>query len=179
MQDFILAEFQGTYRAPHPDGIKDANMTKNFHVKVKMKRESLRAPGLNGLFATYYKSRLRTLYPDMIDTYMYDLVQATELDGKVIDNPKALSYEGLLKYVAKKMYPINVTLYSPNELRNQIVLYEEDHTGQQTLEGILTKHRGSELKTAAELQDVDDLIVVVSPAPSVGELLAGGKSKAK
>lgn len=179
-QSYFVAEFQGTYRAPHPDGVRDANVTKQFHVKVKMKRECLNAPGLNGLFDVYYKEFLRQRYPDLIDTYQFNLVEARELDGSVINNPKALSYEGLLAYIHTKRYLINVSLYSPQELRNQVVLYEEDKGGQQFLENKLQAMKGSMLATANELQSLDDVMVVVDEQPSVEALLSGGgKSKAK
>lgn len=185
---FILAEFRGSYRAPHPDGIRDANVTKEFHVKVKMKEDSLLAPGLNGLFATYYKGHLRKLYPEMIDTYMFDLVQATQLDGTPIDNPKAMSHDALLAHIAKKKYPINPLLYSTLELRDEVVLYEQDASGQQYLQNKRQLQKGSLLATAAELQGVEDLMVVVDApvkeqpvekvsAPSVDALLAGAKKK--
>jgi hypothetical protein len=181
MTDYILAEFKGTYRAPHPDGIRDQNVTRNFNVKVKMKRECLNAPGLNGFFGSYYKEFLRKLYPDMIDTYKYEMVQATELDGKPIDSPKALPYEGLLQYIFRKKYPINPTLYSPKELRNQINLYEEDPKGQQFLEEKLQRLRGNQLAIAAELQSMDDVISICSTEPPKAPAAVGrqpGKSAA-
>lgn len=163
MSDYILAEFKGTYRSPHPGGLRDQNVLKDFHVRVKMRRECLEAPGLNGLFANYYKEFLRRQYPDMIDTYMFDLVQATELDGSVILNPKALSYTGLLQYVASRRLPINTSLFSPTELRNEVVLFEHDPKGQQHLQALLEKRKGSTIAISAELQELDDVLVVVDP----------------
>lgn len=182
--DYILAEFKGTYRAAHPDGQRDVNVTKPFHVKVKMKASVIsdnRVLGLNGLFATYYKEFLRRMFPDMIDTYFFDLVEATEVDGTPIEHPKALSHKGLLEYISKKRYPINITLYTPGELRNEVMLYESDEKGQQKLESIRTELRGSELAVAAELQKLDDVLVVVDEAQqSVEDLLAApGKGKRK
>lgn len=164
--DYILAEFKGTYRAPHPDGIRDQSITKPFHVKVKMKREALKAPGMCGLFRVYYFEHLRKAYPDIQDTYNYELVQATELNGDVIDNPKALSYDGLLAYIKEKEYPINTLLYSPVELRNEVVLYEEDPKGQQFLQEKRLKVHGNAMKMAADLTEVDDLLVVVGAEPA-------------
>lgn len=163
MSDYFLAEFKGTYRAPHPGGLRDQNVTKDFHVRVKMRRECLEAPGLNGLFANYYKEFLRKQYPDMIDTYMFDLVQATELDGSVIDNPKALSYQRLVQYVTRRRLPVNTALYSPTELRNEVVLYEQDPKGQQHLQALLETRKGSTIAISAELQELDDVLVVVDP----------------
>lgn len=178
-EPFILAEFRGTYRSPHPQGIKDANVTKDFHVKVKMRRESLSAPGLNGLFACYYKELLRGLYPDMIDTYQFNLVQATELDGTIITDPKALSHENLLEYIAYKGYPINPGLYPPHELRNEVVLYEFDAKGQQHLQKKLQEQKGNMLEIAAMLHGLDDVIVVVGDSePSVTKVEAEAPSKA-
>ncbi|MBX9687083.1 MAG: hypothetical protein K2X27_10300 [Candidatus Obscuribacterales bacterium] len=176
MSDFILAEFKGTYRAPHPDGVRDANITKPFHVKVKMLRSNLKAPGLKGLFATYYKDFLRNAYTDMIDTYEFDLVQATELDGSVIHDPKALSYDGLLEHISRHHYPINPMLYPRHELRNEVVLYETDKAGQQHLQERLQKLKGNALETAAQLQRVEDVLVVVKPD---AEPVAAGKAKGK
>lgn len=181
---YILAEFKGTYRAPHPDGQRDLQVTRPFHVKVKMKAEVIhdsRVLGLNGLFATYYKEFLRRQFPDMVDLYFFDLVEATELDGTPIEHPKALSHSGLLQYLEKKKYPINCTLYTPAELRNEIMLYEVDKEGQQKLEGIRTELRGSELAVAAELQNLSDVMVVVDDThQSVEDLLSvAGKSKRK
>lgn len=186
-RNYILAEFKGTYRAPHPDGIKDANVTKQFNVKVKMKRESLKAPGLCGLFATYYKELLKTVkdkegnlvYRDMIDTYMYDLVQATELDGTVINNPKALSHERLISYIKEKEYPINALLYSSGELRNEVILYEEDPKGQQYLQNRRQKQKGHTLAISAEIQNLDDVIQVVGAErePELAAAASKGKSK--
>jgi len=182
MSDLFIAEFKGTYRAPSPEGIRDQNVTKPFHVKVKMKRECLKAPGLNGLFSTYYKEFLRKLYPDMIDTYMYDLVEAKELDGSIINNPRALSYENLLAFIRKEQLPINVGLYPPNELRNQVILYNEDPKGQKHLEGKLQALKGSMLAISAELQSLDDVIAIVKDDEDADmeDLLAtSGKSRAK
>ena len=141
--DFMLAEFKGTYRAPHPDGIKDQNIIKNFHVQVEMKKSFLKAPGLKGTFAVYYKELCKSMYPDMIDLYKFDLVEATELDGSPINNPKAMSYQDLVKYINEKQYPINIALYSQSELRNQVVLHEEDPKGQQKLQGITERTKGN------------------------------------
>jgi hypothetical protein len=181
MSDLFIAEFKGTYRAPSPDGIRDQNVTKPFHVKVKMKRECLKAPGLNGLFSTYYKEFLRNIYPDMIDTYMYDLVQATELDGTIINNPRALSYENLLKFISSERLPINVGLYPPNELRNQVILYQEDPKGQKHLEEKLQALKGNMLAISAELQSLNDVIAVVEEEDSEMEdlLATAGKGRTK
>ncbi len=176
MSDYILAEFKGTYRAPHPDGIRDQNITKPFHVKVKMKRECLDAPGLNGLFATYYKELLRKLYPDMIDTYFYDLVEARELDGSAIENPKALSHDNLLKYIGQRRMPINPLLYTPNELRNEVILYEIDPKGQQHLQNKLEQQKGSQLKISAEIMAIDDVITIVG-APEPVAVAAGPRPR--
>lgn len=184
-ENFILAEVKGTYRAPHPDGIRDANVTKDFHVKVKMEREWLNAPGLNGFFATYYKEHLKRAYPEMIDLYMFSVVQATELDGTPIHEPKAMSHDQLLEYIAKKKYPINPLLFSSNELRNEVILYEADPSGQQHLQGLRERRKGSVLATAAKLQEVGDLMeIIVQPnkeesakGQSVEALLTGAKKK--
>jgi hypothetical protein len=109
--DYILAEFKGTYRAPNPDGIRDQQIVKPFHVRVKMKRECLKAPGLNGFFDNYYKNFLKRAYPEMIELYQFQMVQATELDGSIINDPKALSHEGLLAYIKDRKYPINALLF--------------------------------------------------------------------
>ncbi|MBX9937649.1 MAG: hypothetical protein K2Y32_00265 [Candidatus Obscuribacterales bacterium] len=185
--EYILAEFKGTYRAPEPNGQRDLNVTKPFHVAVKMDRSVLtddRVLGLKGLFATYYREFVRRAYPDMIDLYFFDLVQATELDGTVIENPKALSFDNLIAYIQKKRYPINTTLYAPAELRNEVLLYERDKDGQQHLESLRTKMRGSELAVAAKLQNLDDVLVVLTPssasADSLEDLLApAGRAKKK
>lgn len=181
-QEYFLAEFKGNYRAPEPTGQRDLNITKPFHVKVKMKRDYLddsRVLGLNGIFATYYKEYLRRMYPDMIDLYFFDLVEGTELDGSVIENPKALSFDNLAKYIQWRKYPINIGLYTPAELRNQVLLYEKDAAGQQFLESNLTQMRGSMLAIANELQSLDDVMVKVEQSPSVEDLLepAGRRRK--
>lgn len=174
--NFILAEFKGTYRAPHPQGVRDQNITKEFHVKVKMERKSLKAPGLKGLFATYYKEFLRQAYPDMIDTYDFDLVQATELDGKRINDPKALSYEGLLEYIHEHDYNINAMLYPRHELRNEVVLYEKDREGQQLLQGKIQEQRGNALATAEKLSKVSDILSVVAPEEKPLEVVGAGRA---
>lgn len=181
MSDLFIAEFKGTYRAPSPEGIRDQNITKAFHVKVKMKRECLKAPGLNGLFATYYLEFLRKLYPDMIDTYMYDLVEARELDGTIINNPRALSYENLLKFIHSERLPINVGLYPPNELRNQVILFQEDPKGQKHLEEKLQAIKGNMLAISSELQSLDDVIAIVEAEDSEMEdlLATSGKGRTK
>lgn len=193
MSKYIIAEFKGNYRAPHPEGRREENVTKRFHVKVKMKRECLAAPGLCGLFENYYKEFVRTLYPEMIDFHMFEFVEALNEDGSVINDPKALSYKGLLEYVAERGYPVNVTLYTPTELRNQVNLYEQDKLGQQHLEAKFQAMKGSMLAIANELKSMDDVIQIYNPneepapspvakvEPSVEDLLAapGGKSKTK
>lgn len=184
MADLISAEFKGSYRAPHPDGIRDANITKNFHVRVKMKRSALKAPGLKGLFATYYKEFVREAYPDMIDLYEFDLVQATELDGTIIHDPKALSYDGLLNYISTHKYPINPMLYSRHELRNEVALYEVDKSGQQHLQNRLQQLRGNALEMSAELSKLADILEVVEPFETVKPTrplveVAAKKSKAE
>jgi hypothetical protein len=159
----ILAEFKGTYRAPHPAGIRDQQITPSFHVKVKMKREWLEQPGLNAFFQAYYKPFLQKLYPDFLDTHFFDLIEATELDGTEIESPKALSHAGLLGYIERRGLKINALLYgTTNELRNQVILYEEDQKGQQILQGKEELLKGTALSTAAELQGLDDVMVLVN-----------------
>ena len=165
MGDYILAEFKGNYRAPHPSGVRDQNITKEFHVKVKMKRDSLQAPGLCGLFSTYYKELLRKQYPDMIDTYFYEMIQATELNGAKIDHPKAMSHDDLLAYINKRQYPINPLLYSGTELRNEVILYEQDPKGQQHLQGKLEAQKGNMIAIASELHSLEDVLIVVGKEP--------------
>lgn len=182
-QNYILAEFKGTYRAPHPEGFREQNITKDFHVRVKMKRECLLAPGLNGLFATYYKEFLRKLKPDMIDLYVFDLVQATELNGATIYDPKALSHDGLMDYINQKKYPINPLLYSMLELRDQVVLFEQDPKGQQHLQDKLQNLKGNMLATSAELRELEDLMVEVGVDDDSYEIASptlskGSKNKA-
>jgi len=163
---FILAEFRGTYKAPHPEGFDKSQVEKPFHIKVKMKRESLNAPGLNGLFQTYYAGFMKKAYPDYIELYRFETVQATNLDGTVIRNPKALSHEGLLTYMKEENIPINPLLYEPSELRNQVCLYMEDKKGQQFLQEKLQNSKGQMLATAAELADIDDILVRADQEPA-------------
>jgi len=167
MSNLILAEFKGSYRSPHPQGYKDQNIERQFHVKVKMKRDSLNAPGLNGLFATYYASFLKNIFPDFLELYMFSLVEATELDGTPIRNPKCLSHAGLLQYIQDERIPINPLLYGDTtELRNQVVLYQVDSKGQQVLQEKIQKTKGQMLATAEELATIDDIVTVVGQEPA-------------
>lgn len=166
--EFFLAEFKGTYRAPHPAGIRTETIIRDFHVKVTMLKKFLAGDGLNGAFQVYYKGFLKNHYPDMINTYQFDLVEATELDGTKIDNPRCLSYQGLLDYIANRRYPINAMLYSALELRDEIILYEKDPKGQQHLQGKRENLKGNVLSTAAELGQLPNVMVKVdSSAASV------------
>jgi hypothetical protein len=194
-EGLILAEFKGTYRAPHPDGFQNQNVERPFHVKVKMKRESLQAPGLNGLFVTYYSGFMKKLFPDMIELYRWENLGCTELDGSPIeDDPKAMNRDQLLAYIKRKKYNINALLYpTVTELRNEVVLYETDRAGQQYLEGKRQELKGNLLEMAAEIAELDDVVVIVdpnaAPAPtpvakveektSVESLLLRSKAKAK
>lgn len=178
MSDYFIAEFKGTYRAPHADGIRDQFVLKNFHVKVKMKRDFLAAPGLNGTFANYYAKAVAALYPDFVDLYQFEFVEGLELDGKKIDNPKAMSHADLVEYVTRKKYPINTMLFNASELRNEVVLYEQDPSGQQTLQARYEKQRGGTIALSNELSALDDLVVRVDAEP-VAEAVLAGKPPAK
>lgn len=169
----MLAEFKGTYRAPHPGGIKDQNVLKDFHVKVEMPKSFLKAPGLNGFFVNHYLNYLRSAYPDLIKTYRFQLIEVTELDGSVIDNPKCLSYQGLLDYIKRREFPINPSLFDEAELRNEVLLYEQDAKGQQFLQDKIQQRKGTELAIAQALSDRPNLVRVIQPqaAKSFAEAL--------
>lgn len=169
-QEYILVEFKGTYRAPHPDGY-EKDVQKDFHVKVKMKRGVLAGPGTCGHFQAYYKGHLKKIYPDFKDTYFFEMVQATELDGSIIHNPKAYSQANLIDYIARMGYPINPILYATGtELRNEVVLYEQDKGGQQHLQKLLEDMKGAEIRTAAELRELGEIMFAVEPVSTVAEV---------
>lgn len=176
--EYFIAEFKGTYRAPHPSGARDQQITKDFHVKVKMLQTALDAPGLKGAFQNYYKESVKALYPDLIDFYSVQFIKGVELNGDKIDNPKAMSYADLVAYITRKKYPVNPLLFDQEELRNQVVLYEFDPSGQQLLQGKTEKLRGGQIEMALKLAAVDDLVVVVDPT-AVVEVVAAGKPPAK
>lgn len=150
-QDLMLATFQGSYRVAHPDGFQDQNVLNNFEVDVQMSKEFLETPGLNAPFRVYYQHLVKSVYPDMIDLYRWELVQATELDGTPIENPKALSYSNLIDYINKKKYPINIGLFTPAELRNEVILYEQDAKGQQHLQELQENIRGASLRIGQQI----------------------------
>lgn len=166
-QEYILVEFKGTYRAPHPDGY-EKDVQKDFHVKVKMKRGVLAGPGTCGHFQAYYKGHLKKIYPDFKDTYFFEMVEATELDGSIIHNPKAYSQANLIDYIARMGYPINPILYpTGTDLRNEVVLYENDKNGQQHLQRLLEDMKGAEIRTAAELRELGEIMFAVEPVSTV------------
>jgi hypothetical protein len=168
-KDLMLAEFKGTYRIPHPDGIKGESVLRPFHVIVKMKKQFLEAPGLHGFFLSYYANQVKKCYPDMISIYHVEFQEAKELDGKVINNPKALSFKNLRAYIHEKNYPINTALYSDVELRNEVVLYESDPKGQQHLQKRREDARGGEMEVARELSEIEDLVVRLDAANPGGK----------
>lgn len=169
-QEYILVEFKGTYRAPHPDGY-EKDVQKDFHVKVKMKRSVLAGPGTCGNFQAYYKGHLKKIYPDFKDTYFFEMIEATELDNSPIYNPKAMSHANLVDYIAKMGYPINPILFpTATDLRNEVVLYEQDKSGQQHLQKQLEDMKGAEIRTAAELRELGEIMFEVKPVSTVPEV---------
>lgn len=168
--DLMLGEFKGVYRAPHPAGYRDQNIVMPFHVKVKMKREFLSAPGLCGLFKNHYEHALRAKYSEMLELYRFEFMGATELDGKPINNPKAMYHKELIKYIAEKRYPINMSLYNQTELRNEVNLYEHDPQGQQFLQGKLEYMHGGTIALTNELAQIEDLVQVVETEKSKSQL---------
>ena len=100
----------------------------------------------------------------MLDLYRWRLVEATELDGEVIDDPKCLSYQGLLDFIKKHEYPINPLLYpTDQELRDAILLYEDDDKGQQKLQARWEQINGPVLKVAQEIDEIDDVFEELAP----------------
>jgi hypothetical protein len=167
--ELMLASFKGTYRSPHPEGFKEQAILRPFDVTVKMKQSFLAAPGLCGFFRNHYFAALKAKFPLMIAPYMIEFMGATELDGRPIDNPKAMSYGELLGYIQRKKYPINIGLYDATALRNEVVLYEQDPSGQQHLQGKLENLRGSEIALSNELAAIEDILVVnTSDRPEPG-----------
>lgn len=156
-KNWLLAEFKGTYSCASPTGIKGQKIEKPFHVKVEMKKDFLNHPGPTGMvslcgpFVTYHKQELKQIHPDLIDTYMFELIEATELDGTKINRPECLSYEDLKDYITEKEYPINTSLYSRTDLRHAVRLYEHDEKGQQKLQGDIEKVRGGVLRISNEI----------------------------
>jgi len=156
-QDWMLVEFEGSYMIAHPDGIKGQKVLRNFHVRVEMAKdflfnlkpfESLRAP-----FSTYYMEQLKQMFPKMISLYQFRMVEATELDGSKIADPRAMCHADLLEYIKVRKYPINSSFYNDQDLRHEVHLYENDKKGQQHLQANLEKIRGGVLAVSKRIRE--------------------------
>lgn len=164
---WMLVEFEGTYTTAHPDGIKGQKVIRPFHVRVKMKKEFLEARGLRGAFSVYYEEKLKRQYPGMISLHQFRMIEATEIDGSKINNPKCMSHADLLVYINEKDYQINTALYDDQELRHEVALYESDKKGQQKLQGQREAARGGKLKISKEINEQEDSLVVLHPSAGV------------
>lgn len=173
----ILATFEGTFKTAHPEGHRGEQVTRPFKCRVKIPRHflkpipntvpALRHVSLTAVFGTYYKQHLKKAHPEMLDLYRWRLVEATELDGSVMDDPKCLSYQGLLDFVKEKEYPINPLLYpTDQELRDAILLYEDDETGQQKLQKRWEQITGPVLKVSQEIAAIDNVFEELTPMSS-------------
>ncbi|MDE2100168.1 MAG: hypothetical protein KGL39_23130 [Patescibacteria group bacterium] len=154
-KDWILVEFKGTYLTPHPEGFKGQDVTREFHVQVEMKRSfltNLRAfESLCGPFAVYYENMLKDLYPDFKALHRFEMVEATELDGKMIADPRAMKHEDLLEYIKEKNLPVNAALHDTKDLRHHTFLHEKDEKGHARLQARLESVKGATLKIAGEI----------------------------
>lgn len=166
--NWMLVEFEGTYQVSHPDGVKGRKVLKNFHVQVEMNKSFLDAMSIEGTFhslrgpfASFYTGFLKKLYPDMIDLYQFRMVEATELDGGKIRDPKCMSHKDLMAYIVDRKYKINTGIYDDQELRNAVVLYENDKKGQQVLQGTTERVRGGVLAVTNDLKHRESLITVL------------------
>lgn len=178
MSDWMLAEFSGTYKTPHPEGFKDQTVLRPFHVFVEMKKDFLKAPGLCAIFQNFYGNAVKEAFPDMVKLNHVDFHGAVELNGDAINNPKAMSHKELLVYIQQKQYPINPSLYTARELRNEVVLYETDPSGQQHLQAKLQQLRGGAIDLANELASRPNLIRKAGEEV-VEEKKPGGKKAGK
>ncbi len=93
----------------------------------------------------------------------FTMVEATELDGRKISNPRAMSYEDLIEYIKEREYPINIAVYSPTDLRHQVRLYEKDKDGQQKLQGNLLNARGGKMAIEDEIKQMNDVFEICDP----------------
>lgn len=162
-KDVMLVRFKGTYTAANTSGVRGAKITKPFDVKVKMHRRFLQATGLRGAFDTYYKQALKSRYPDMIDLYRFEMVEATAVDGSKINNIRAMSHEDTIAHIKDKEYPINISLYDSQDLRHQVALYEADKEGQQKLQSNIMHARGGTLAIAEEIASMNDVFEILDP----------------
>ncbi len=176
-RDWMLVEFEGTYKVADPS-IKGRKILRPFHVKVKMKKQFLEARGLRGAFATYYKEFLKRHFPGMIDLHEFRMIEATEVDGSKIHNPKAMSHQDLVAYIKEKRLPVNILLYDDQELRHQVVLYETDPKGQQKLQGQAERVHGGKLNLSREISEQEDILQVLAPSGAVQEQAAAVASAA-
>ena len=187
--NWMLVEFEGTYQVAHPDGVKGRKVLKNFHVKVEMNKSFLDATiiegsfhSLRGPFASFYTGFLKKLYPDMIDLYQFGMIEATELDGGKIRDPKCMNHADLMAYIVDRKYKINIGLYDDQQLRNEVVLYEADRKGQQHLQGHTERVRGGVLSVTNDLKHREHLIQVLpitdhTPKPTKRTVVADNDFK--
>ncbi len=170
--DWMLVEFEGTYTVANPSGVKGSKVLKPFHCKVEMAKSFLSGYGLRGVFSTYYMEQMRKLFPAMIDLYRFRMVEATELDGSKINDPKAMNHADLLGYISSREYQINTSFYDDQQLRHEIELYEKDKAGQQHLQANLEKIRGGKLAVSKQISDRGariHVLPVASEEPDVSE----------
>ena len=154
-KDWMLVEFKGTYLCAHPDGIKGQKVTRPFHVKVEMKKQFLRDlkpfESLCGPFAVYYVGLVKNLYPELIDLHRFEMIEATELDGTKINDPRAMCHEDLLEHISDRELPINAGMLDAKDLRHHIMLHAQDPKGQARMQENLQKVRGGHLAISKEI----------------------------
>lgn len=167
-RDWILVEFKGTYKVPHKEGFRGQSMLKPFHVQVEMERSFLLNlkpyQSLRGTLATYYMNILKQSYPDMIELHRFDMVEATEVDGDKIHDPRAMRHADLIDYIQKNKLPINISLYNDQDLRHEVALYEQDKKGQQHIQGWREKVQGGMLEVSKRISERGVKIHVLDPS---------------
>jgi hypothetical protein len=162
-EDLMLVRFVGTYTMANPSGARGSKVVKPFDVKVKMHKRFLAANGLRGAFDTYYKQSLKQKYPGMIDLNQFEMIEATEIDGRKIANPKCMSHDDTIAYIKSQRYAINIALYDSQDLRHQVVLYEKDKDGQQKLQSNIMSARGGAMAIAEEIKSMNDVFEILEP----------------
>ncbi|MDE1971105.1 MAG: hypothetical protein KGI50_06060 [Patescibacteria group bacterium] len=149
-EDWILAEFKGTYRVADPNGHK-RTVLQPFHVKVPIERCYLEAPTLRGIFASQYETYLKQEYPGMLGLYQFVMVEATEVDGSKLTHHKGMCHADLLEYIKKERLPINTALFDDQQLRQEIDLYRKDSKGQQHLQKRFEEMKGADLAVSRKI----------------------------
>lgn len=159
---FIQGHFFGTYHVPS-EKHADKREESKFDVTVKVPRMVLdKKLNFQAYFRRYFADRMRKHDQRFIKFGKIYFVNARNLDGTMINNPRTFSPDELKQYAVRKQWQIDFELFSGWELRDIIFQYFLPDNGQPEVEAFaqyqdkIRRKYGAESLVRNQLLEIPD-----------------------